>query len=73
MSSDEVFIMQFNAVLLEAARKLVLTPNLSMPAEIPGFPGIFAASTTDHTIDTIGAFVSEDGISYKIGTPHSAK
>ena len=59
--------MVLNPAIEEAARKLA-ADAAPLPAEIPGFPGLFVAASADTSIDAIGAFVATDNVSYKIGT-----
>ena len=64
--------MEFNEDLITRAHELAgkaEAGELSLPAEIEGFPGFYVASASDAMIRTVAAFVSKASISYKIGTP----
>ena len=68
MPSEETFEMILNPEIVEAAKLLVFNPSTALPAEIPGFPGLFVATPDDASIDAIGAFVASEGHQFKIGT-----
>lgn len=68
MPSKETVQMILNQDIVAEARKIVSNADTALPAEIPGFPGLFVASPDEDAIEAIGAFVASDGISYKIGT-----
>ena len=60
-------ILEINSDLLQEAKNVVSEKRVRLPAEIPGFPRFFVARANDSSIQAIAGFVTNDGVSFKIG------
>jgi hypothetical protein len=59
--------MKFNQDLMSEANRVASDSAERLPAEIPGFSGLFVAAANDSSVKAITGFVGENGRSYKIG------